>query len=233
MIKSVIFDLDDTLYPEWSYIKQGFWAVSDKTCKDFNLHTRYSSNDIYEVLKYIFINYTRVNIFNYLPNFIPEIEINERYVVDELLPTFRFSKKSLDCYPDVEPTLDQLNGTIKIGMVTNGNTQVQNNKIDLLTIRKYFDEIEISGDYSEENAKPSIFMLNKMLDIFKIMPHESIYVGDNLQTDRCAIDIGCNFLRMIRKYGMYNDHSHASSKYPSISSLSELPYYIKKLSNHI
>ena len=42
MIEAVILDLDDTLYSEWSYIKQGFWAVADRILKDFELHLRYS-----------------------------------------------------------------------------------------------------------------------------------------------------------------------------------------------
>lgn len=226
MIKCVIFDLDDTLYPEWSYIKQGFLAVSERLYKDFNLQTRYSSHDIYEVLKDIYTNHTRVKIFNHLHRFIPEIEINESYIVDELVPTFRFSNKTLECYPDVKPTLDTLTGKVKIGMVTNGNAQVQNSKIDLLKIRKYFDRIEISGDYSEDKAKPSTFMLLKILDIFQVKPHDVIYVGNDPATDRCSMDIGCNFLRIIRKNSIKSDHSHTKDKYHSISSISKLHHYI-------
>ena len=227
MIEAVILDLDDTLYSEWSYIKQGFWAVADRILKDFELHLRYSSNDIYGVLKDIFFNYSRVNVFNYLNRLIPEIEIRESYIIGELLPTFRFSKRSLECYPDVKPILGQLDRTVKIGMVTNGNTEVQNFKIDLLTIRKYFEKIEISGDYSKEKAKPSTFMLHKLLNIFRVKPYNAIYIGDNPETDRCAIDIGCNYLRMIREDGMYNDCCYSNKKHPIISSLSKLPYYIE------
>ncbi|MCD4743987.1 MAG: HAD family hydrolase [Desulfobacteraceae bacterium] len=227
MIEAVIFDLDDTLYPEWSYIKQGFWAVSEKLREDLCLHRKYSLNQVYEILENIFFNKTRFKIFNYLPEFIPEFEIDESYIANTLVPTFRFAKKRLECYPDVKSTLNQLRGTVKIGMLTNGNANVQNCKIDLLKIRKYFDKIEISGNYSEEKAKPSTFMLRKILDIFEVKPHNAIYLGDNPETDRCAIDIGCNFLRIIRKHGMHNDHSYITGIYHSINSLSELPYYIK------
>lgn len=210
MIKAVIFDLDDTLYPEWSYIKQGFLAVSGKLCEDFNLNTKYSSNDIYKVLKNIFFNNTRIRIFNYLPEFLPEIRIDEKYIVNEIVPTYRFSEKTLKCYPDVKPTLDKLYGNIKIGMVSNGNVDVQNNKIDLLKIRKYFDEIEISGNYPPKNAKPSTYMLNKILGVFELEAQEILYVGDNPLRDICAIKAGCNFFRIKRDGGLYVNNDWAN-----------------------
>jgi len=161
-----------------------------------------------------------------LPELVPEIDIVEAYIVDVLLPTFRFSPKALNCYPDVKPTLNELSSTLKIGLITNGDTQVQNKKIDLLKIREHFDAIEISGDYSKEKAKPSTYMLNKMLAEFKINSYEVIYVGDNPQTDRCAIDIGCNFLRIKRKNGMYSELDNSENEYQLLSSLSEVSDFI-------
>lgn len=222
MIKCIVFDLDDTLYPEWSFIRQGFLSVSEKLCKDFYLVAKYTSDDVYKFLKNIYFNHSKVKIFDQLNKFIPEIEISEQYIVDELLPTFRFSKKVLECYPDVRPVLDELHSKVKIGMVTNGNTKVQNYKIDLLAIRNYFDHIEVSGNYSEEKAKPSPFMLLRMLDIFEVKPYEVIYVGDNLETDHCSIDIGCHFLRIIRKTDLQKDSGQAITVSCSMKNISEL-----------
>ena len=168
MIECIIFDLDDTLYPEWSFIQQGFISVSEKLYKDFNLVGKYTSFDIYEILKNIYFNHAKVKIFDQLPKFIIEIRLNEQYIVNELIPTYRFSKKKLECYSDVKPALEKIQGKIKIGMVTNGNAQVQNYKIDLLAIRNYFDQIEISGYYTAEKAKPSQHMLLKILNLFNV-----------------------------------------------------------------
>lgn len=226
MIRCIVFDLDDTLYPEWSFIEQGFLSVSEKLYSDLCLDGKYTSKDIYEVLKNIYFNYSRVGIFNQLNRFIPEIEINEQYIVDELLPTYRFSKKILKCYPDVKPTLRKLHGKVKIGMVTNGNTQVQNYKIDLLGIRNYFDHIEVSGDYSEKEAKPSPFMLLRTLDVFRVKPCDVIYVGDNPETDRCSIDAGCHFLKIVRNNDFHKDRDRTVLPSYSIDNISELHHHI-------
>lgn len=224
MFECIIFDLDDTLYPEWSFIQQGFISVSKKLLKDYDLGEKYTSEDIYKILENIFFHHTRVKIFDHLHKFIPEIKIDEQYIISELVPTYRYSKKTLKCYPDVKPALNALKGKIKIGMVTNGNAKVQNYKIDLLAIRRYFDHIEISGYYSEEKAKPSPFMLMKILDSIQVKPHNVIYVGDNPETDKCSADIGCYFLRIDRK-NRKNDHGRVTDEPDSISSITELHHY--------
>ena len=228
MIKAVIFDLDDTLYSEWSFIRQGFCAVSRKLHTDYSaLRSKHSINDIYKALEDIFFNKSRLRIFNYLSEYFDDIQLNENYIVKELVPIYRFSDKTLTCFSDVKSTLSQLQGNNKIGIVTNGNVRVQNNKIDLLGIRKYVDAIEISGDYPGECAKPSTFMLEKILKTFNIAPEESIYVGDNPLTDFSAIEFGCKFFRIVRKGGLYNDLSYDHCEYQRINNLVGLLTYIR------
>lgn len=222
MIECIIFDLDDTLYSEWSFIQQGFVSVSEKLLKDFRLGGKYTSQEIYKVLEDIYFYHTRVKIFDQLHRFIPEIEVDEQYIVSELVPAYRYSEKVLQCYPDVKPALNALKGNMKIGMVTNGNARVQNYKIDLLAIREYFDSIEVSGYYSEDKAKPSPYMLLKILDSIHVHPRDVIYVGDNPETDRCSVEAGCRFVRVYRTKQHPHIDDRIINELNSISNLVDL-----------
>ena len=226
MIKALIFDLDDTLYSEWTFIKQGFWAAANLLHKDFKLDNKYSTTDIYNALVTIFRNIGRVRIFNQLERIIPEIKCSEFYICKTLVPAFRFSKKNLQCYPDVIPALNRLKDNFTIGMVTNGDVNVQENKIELLSIRKYFDKIEVSGNYSAQKAKPSTYMLKKLLNSLQLRPAEALYIGDNLATDRSAITIGCSFIKIERHDGLYKEERDSNPQYPIIYNLSSLQKFL-------
>ena len=49
MIKIIIFDLDDTLYPEIEFVMSGFRAVSRYISKKYNIH--YMIAEVYDIYK--------------------------------------------------------------------------------------------------------------------------------------------------------------------------------------
>ena len=57
MIKAIIFDLDDTLYPEYEYVKSGFLTVSSLLKEKFGIE------DGYEKLLAAFAHDTK-NVFD-------------------------------------------------------------------------------------------------------------------------------------------------------------------------
>ena len=58
--QAVVFDLDDTLYPEKEYIFSGFYAVSNYAKVEYNLTTDISFNTLCN----LFNNNIRNNTFN-------------------------------------------------------------------------------------------------------------------------------------------------------------------------
>lgn len=72
----------------------------------------------------------------------------------------------------------------KVGMVTNGMTDVQNNTIDALGIRSHFDSIIISEEAGIKKPDPEIFELAARS--LAVSPPECLYAGDHYQNDVLA-----------------------------------------------
>jgi putative hydrolase of the HAD superfamily len=69
----------------------------------------------------------------------------------------------------------------RLGLITNGQSQRQNAKIDLLGIRDFFDVVLISEEVGYEKPDPLIFLLS--LEALGLAAEEVIYVGDHPRND--------------------------------------------------
>ncbi|PWK15820.1 HAD family hydrolase [Tumebacillus permanentifrigoris] len=69
----------------------------------------------------------------------------------------------------------------RLGLITNGQSERQNAKLDLLGIRDYFDVTLISAEVGYEKPDPLIFLL--ALEALGVEAEEAIYVGDHPQND--------------------------------------------------
>ncbi|MGD6805031.1 HAD family hydrolase [Rossellomorea vietnamensis] len=72
----------------------------------------------------------------------------------------------------------------KIGMVTNGMSDIQNKTIDSLGIRSYFDTIIISEEAGIKKPDPAIF--NMAAEVLGTAPSECLYIGDHYENDILA-----------------------------------------------
>lgn len=68
-----------------------------------------------------------------------------------------------------------------LGLITNGQSERQNAKLDLLGIRDYFDVTLISAEVGYEKPDPLIFLL--ALEALGVDAEDAIYVGDHPQND--------------------------------------------------
>lgn len=94
-------------------------------------------------------------------------------------------------YEETFHVLDELKGTYKLLLLTNGSPDLQHTKLKITPeIAPYFDEILISGDFGRGKPDPSIF--EHALSLMSLNKDEVLMVGDNLMTDilganRCGI----------------------------------------------
>jgi len=72
----------------------------------------------------------------------------------------------------------------KLGIVSNGKSEVQRTKLSALGIISLFDCIVVSGDIGVKKPSPEIFML--ALDKLACEPQGAIFVGDHPQNDYIA-----------------------------------------------
>jgi len=85
-------------------------------------------------------------------------------------------------FDDAEETLIKIKKkNIKLGLVSNGTSENQREKLKRFDIEKYFDFIYIEGEAGY--GKPDIRIYEKMLEETKIPCDKIIMVGDNLIWD--------------------------------------------------
>lgn len=73
---------------------------------------------------------------------------------------------------------------LKLGLVSNGQTLMQNAKVDTLKVRALFDVISISETLGVKKPDRAIF--DATLAPMKILPEQTLYVGDHPEFDIVA-----------------------------------------------
>ncbi|XP_025163238.1 N-acylneuraminate-9-phosphatase isoform X1 [Harpegnathos saltator] len=83
--------------------------------------------------------------------------------------------------PATVSMLRQLRKKYLLGLITNGPSNAQWEKVRKLSLEQYFDIILVSGDLPWE--KPDVEIFQKACDLLNVRPKECIMVGDKLETD--------------------------------------------------
>lgn len=106
--------------------------------------------------------------------------------------------------PSTISMLRQLRKKCLLGLITNGPSNAQWEKIRKLSLEQYFDVILVSADLPWEKPEPEIFQ--KACHFLNVRPKECIMVGDKLETDILGNEICLNFIiiQKHRKKEMYN-----------------------------
>ncbi|MGL2995206.1 HAD family hydrolase [Flavobacterium sp. TSSA_36] len=162
--KCIVFDLDDTLVYEVEFLKSAFIEIS-------NFIAPLSSNLLFEKMIGWFLD--GQNVFNELLNLHPEL------VKDDLLSIYRNHKPTLALNDGAYEILNYcIENYYYVGLITDGRTITQRNKLQALNIENYFTKIIISEEFGTE--KPSI---NNFKVFHELGADEFFYIGDNPKKD--------------------------------------------------
>ena len=221
MIKCVIFDLDDTLYNERTYVECAMLNVSGYFHQKYGLDT----DNVYAELMCILDKSGRGKVFD---EFMAKHDIDED--VMNIVSVYRDTRPSLELYDDARDIIDELRSrNILLGIITDGCSQVQHNKVSGLNIWEIFDDIVITDDY-DNAAKPSTVPYKMILEKHKnINASECIYIGDNPNKDFVgAKELGMATARIIRNVGQHMNTQVSADLEADISihSLLEILMYL-------
>lgn len=171
----LVFDLDDTLYSEITYVQSGLKAVSHF------LNGRYgiSTDDIYSELIDVLKRDGRGKIFD---SCLTTFELFNASVVKECLSVYRSHTPAIQLFQETLPTLEQLDNYPHY-LVTDGNKVVQQRKVSALGIHGVFRKVFITHRYGLKHAKPSTYCFEKIRCVERVSWSKIIYVGDNPNKD--------------------------------------------------
>jgi putative hydrolase of the HAD superfamily len=197
MIKIVVFDLDDTLFPERDFVKSGFIAVNEL------LNTKYTIKGFFEVAWHLFTKGQRGQIFNLA---LETLGIKyDQSMIQEFVEIYRNHKPHIYLYKDAELAINRLQGYKHLGIITDGYLATQQNKIQSLNIQQKINTIIYTDLYGRNNWKPSPLAYLKIMEMSGCNRNECVYIGDNPNKDFVtAKKLGWLTVKIIRDHGEYS-----------------------------
>jgi putative hydrolase of the HAD superfamily len=173
----VLFDMDDTLYDERSYVESGFRAVARHLARRFGLEPSALTSQMLETLA----EEGRGKVFDRI---LERHGLRASQPVDDLVEVYRNHDPDICLYPDVAPVLSALAGRgMRLGVVTDGWWSVQKKKAAALGLDRKVDKVFCTDAWGRECWKPSPAVFAKALVTFDVAPSESAYVGNDPAKD--------------------------------------------------
>lgn len=149
MLKVIIFDMDDTLYPESAYVHSGFHAVADWVAEQY----QWDAEESYQILANLFNEGVRGDTFNRW------LTIQGHAMPDvgaaECLRVYRGHQPTLTPYQGLPDLLRLLKPRYKLGLLGDGYLAVQQRKFKALGLTEWFDAVVFSDQWGREAWKPS------------------------------------------------------------------------------
>ncbi|OFX21057.1 MAG: haloacid dehalogenase [Bacteroidetes bacterium GWA2_31_9] len=212
----IVFDLDDTLYEELTYVKSGFKQVSFFISNKFGINQELFYKTLLDELKK-----GRGKIFD---NALASFSIYSKANVKNCLQVYRQHFPDISLDKDADDCLNRFKN-YPLYIVTDGNKLVQNKKIEALGLKDRVKQVFITHRYGIKNAKPSPFCFNKICVLEQTSPNNVLYVGDNVSKDFIGIKpLGYRTVRVLK--GNYKElikpnEFEATFKIESLNELNE------------
>jgi putative hydrolase of the HAD superfamily len=216
MATVLVFDLDDTLFPEEQFVLSGFRAVDSWLLE--RGHAGFLAG-----AELLFRNRIRGNTFD---RTLSELKIARAdLLVPELVKIYREHKPTLKLHEDAAWALHHFSKRKQLGLITDGYLITQQNKIAALQIAHLFKAMICSDEFGKEHWKPSPTPYQKLIESIGCRHQDCVYIADNPKKDFVtAKKLGWHTIQILRSGGEY-----ASVEVPAeyeaeikISSLHEL-----------
>lgn len=179
-MRAVLFDLDNTLYPESEFIKSGFKATSRFLSLRYAVCEEAAFSRMLEILQ----RDGRGKVFDRL---LEDLGLYSETRVKMLTCIYRAHAPEVRLYDDVLPNLENLrHHGFRLGLITDGHAFVQHSKIAALGLEGVFDIIVYTDLVGRQCWKPSTIPYEICLEQLDVPPSESAYVGDDVSKDFIA-----------------------------------------------
>ncbi len=188
----LVFDVDDTLYDEATFVVSGFRAVSRHLQAEFGIAPAKSLRTMRELLQ----RNGRGAIFDDL---LAAHGIRSKSVVRACLGVYRAHQPKISLYPDARQFLVRClaSGEQPLYVVTDGNALVQERKVRALGLSRWVRHAFVTARYGE--PKPSAHCFIKICEREGVEPNELVYFGDNPRKDFVGIKpLGMRTVRLMR-----------------------------------
>ena len=217
-IHTIVFDLDDTLYPESDFVHSGFVAA------DAWLRREQGIEGFLERALRLFAAGQRGTIFNQA---LAELGAPEAdALVRRLVAVYREHEPALTLEPAAEAVLAWAESRFELALITDGFAAVQARKIRALDLERRIACRIITDELGREFWKPHPAAFRKVMEVLPGPADGYVYVADNPRKDFVAPRrLGWRTLRLRRPGGEHAAYvaGEQEAAEREVASLAELP----------
>ena len=197
--QAIVFDLDDTLYPERDYVLSGMRAVALWGQRELGLPAERG----FAELRRLFERGVRGDTFN---RWLTDHGIEPGGKVAAMVKVYRRHRPQIALEPEVRNLLERLGRRCHLGLVTDGYLQVQQQKVAALNLQRYLQAIVYSDALGRGAWKPSPLPFRAVLQRLSVAADDAVYVADNPTKDfRGARRAGMASIRIRRPDGLHRN----------------------------
>ena len=214
----VIYDLDDTLYPERSFALSGFRAASAWAAHEWGI------DGIADEMTGLLDDGHLGAVFKIaLERHHPQ---HSKQDLARFIEAYRNHEPELELFDDAVAALERSQEYGPMGLITDGTHWVQQNKVQALGIAEHFDTIIYTGALGGRDFHKPHPRAFEMMEAALAAPDALfVYIGDNPAKDFVSPNArGWATIQVIREGGIHDAHAVADGGAPQhrIDSLFEL-----------
>lgn len=185
------FDLDDTLYPEISYVHSGFRAVA----RWLETHHHVDPSTSFDVMVDSMRDHGRGRQFDHV---LDHWGLLTRRAVRDLVRVYRAHDPEIVLPSSSREVLESVGQRWPMYLVTDGNHRVQARKVEALGIAPLFRHCYFTYRYGRDAEKPSTKTFALMLQREGRSAGSLVYVGDNPHKDFVGVrELGGRTIRVL------------------------------------
>lgn len=197
-IEAIVFDLDDTLYPEREFVVSGFRVVAEGFADRFG-----EPDAVVGRMTELFDAGDPMRVFQ---NYLAERGIAEAGLLESMLETHRNHPPTLRLHDDANDVLLRLRGRVRLGIITDGRPRTQRAKMDALGLPFRVDAAIVSQELAPWICKPDPRPFEFIAAKLQVQSGRMVYVADNLAKDFVAPNqLGWRTIQVRRPEGLYRD----------------------------
>ncbi len=216
---AIIFDLDDTLYPECEFTFSGYRAVASAFADRMGV----GGDDLILRMQQLFDSPDRNRVFDVVVKEAGSPDSDK--LVPEMVAHFRNHEPSIELHADARILLDQIAGQFQLGIISDGPCETQAIKVAALGLDSRIDHIILTDRWGRSFWKPHVRAFEEMTNQLDLAPQFCTYVADNPAKDFVAPNkLGWQTVRIVRPDGIYRTAIPAPNGQPqtTICSLDDL-----------
>lgn len=199
LIQAVVFDLDDTLYPERAFAFSGFDAVVERFGQRLGWGPAEAAR-----MRTLFDSEQRATVFNAMLEESGVEPETHATLIAEMVAAYRQHAPRIALHADADRALGRLHGRYRLGIVSDGFLGTQQAKIDALRLEARVDHVVLTDRWGRDHWKPDPRGFVHLAAELRVAHAFCIYVADNPAKDFLAPNrLGWRTVQIRRTDGIY------------------------------